>query len=84
MVSLSQQAMRGTFRSPKEAEKKSNKKTSAKIDHSEIPGAGLAIKSKKCFQKVAEPLGTREDYMRDRASWKRGGAESYMRTIKNG
>ena len=74
MVSLSQQAMRGTFRSPEEAEKKRNKKTSAKIDHSQIPGASLAIKPKKFAQKVAEPSGTREDYKRDRASWKRGGA----------
>ena len=66
--------MQGTFRSPKEAEKKSNKKTSERIDHSQIPGAGLAIKPKKYAQKVAEPLGTREDCKRDRALWKRGGA----------
>ena len=37
-----------------------------------IPGAGLAAKPKNYVRKIDEPWGTREDFKRDRASWKRG------------
>lgn len=37
-----------------------------------IPGAGLAPKPKNYARKIDEPLGSREDFKRDRASWKRG------------
>lgn len=36
-----------------------------------IPGAGLATKPKNYARKIDEPWGSREDFKRDRASWKR-------------
>lgn len=74
-LSLSQRAKIGSLRAPHPIEEKNKKRKSvSKIDYSQIPGAGLASKSKKYVRKVSEPLGTREDYKRDRATWKRGGA----------
>lgn len=68
---LSQQAMRGTLKSKNSKAKIS--KPSPRIDHSQIPDAGLATKPKEYAKKVFEPLGTRDDYKKDRASWKKGG-----------
>ena len=70
---LSKQAMRGANPVINSATDQSIKTNSKKVDHSQIPGAGLVTKTKSYARKVSEPLGTREDYKRDRASWKRGG-----------
>lgn len=72
-IPLSKQAMRGANPVINSATDQSGKTNAKKVDHSQIPGAGLATKTKKYARKVSEPLGTREDYKRDRASWKRGG-----------
>lgn len=42
------------------------------VDRDLIPGAGLAAKPKNYVRKIDEPWGSREDFKRDRASWKRG------------
>ena len=73
-LSLSKSAMRRHSQSADQYDEEIKKpKTASEVDRSQIPGAGLAIKQKKYVKKISEPLGTREDYMRDRASWKRGG-----------
>lgn len=73
-LSLSKSAMQRHSKSPKQYDEEIKKPgTVAQVDRSQIPGAGLAIKQKKYVKKISEPLGTREDYRKDRASWKRGG-----------
>ena len=72
-IPLSKQAMRGKSVSINSPSDQSGKTTAKKIDHRQIPGAGLATGTKSYARKVSEPLGTREDFKRDRASWKRGG-----------
>ena len=74
-LTLSQRARRGLLRPSQTIEEKTPKPNPVpKVDRSQIPGAGLATEPKNYVRKVSEPLGTREDYKRDRASWKRGGA----------
>ena len=70
-IPLSQQAIRGNPKSKNSKAKTT--KPSPRIDHSQIPDAGLATKPKEYAKKVFEPLGTRDDYKKDRASWKKGG-----------
>lgn len=72
-IPLSKQAMRSANPILNSGKEQSSKTNAKKVDHSQIPGAGLATKTKSYARKVSEPLGTREDYKRDRASWKRGG-----------
>lgn len=68
---LSQQARRGTLKSRDSKPKIS--KPARRVDHSQIPGAGLAAKTKTYVKKAEEPFGNRDDYKKDKASWKRGG-----------
>ena len=71
-LSLSEQA---SLRHPHIAKGASKKTNSAaknvKIDYSQIPGSGLVPEQKYTPHKLAEPLGTREDYKKDRASYRR-------------
>ena len=70
-IPLTQQAKRGILKSRNSKPKIS--KPAPKVDHSQIPGSGLAAKPKPYAKKVFEPLGSRDDYKKDKASWKRGG-----------
>ena len=72
-LSLSQRARLGTVPTPKqhlEAEYKPENKYLTQIDRDQIPGPGFLPKDKPSL-KFDEPLGSREDFKRDRASWKK-------------
>ena len=78
-LKLSQQAMLGSRSSPRKLSDdiSTPNETSApekSIGSDKIPGAGVVKRSTYTPRKVEEPWGSRDDFKKDRASWKKGGS----------